>query len=375
MKVEFFRHNLNDKDIDNTTNVLKSIFLTTGSVVKDFEDKFSTYLSCQNVIGVTSCTAALHLTLLAWGIGEGDEVITTPMSFCATSNAILHTGATPVFVDVEEETGNIHADRIEARITEKTKAILPVHLYGQMCDMRKIRRIADRHGLAVIEDAAHCIEGRRDGVRVGEMGDAACFSFYATKNLTSGEGGAIATNDPKKAEALAMLRMHGIDKSATDRYTKKYQHWDMPLLGWKYNMDNIHASLLVHQIDRLDGYWQKRDVIWNRYQEVLRGVKGVSILKTLPGVKHARHLFTIIVTPEKRDTLLWTLQDRGIGVAVNYRAIHLLKYYREHFGYREGDFPAAERIGAGTISLPLYPSLRDDEMNYVTRTVIEIMKG
>jgi len=375
VKIEFFRHNLNQDDFDSTRKVLQSIFLTTGHVVKEFEDKLASFLSCRNVIGVTSCTAALHLTLLAWGIGEGDEVITTPMSFCATSNAILHTGATPVFVDVEEETGNIHADQIEARITEKTKAILPVHLYGQMCDMRKIRRIADRHGLAVIEDAAHCIEGSRDGVRVGEMGDAACFSFYATKNLTSGEGGAIATNDPKKAEALAMLRMHGIDKSATDRYTKKYQHWDMPLLGWKYNMDNIHASLLVHQIDRLDGYWQRRDDIWNRYEKALRGLKGGSILKTLSGVKHARHLFTIIVAPEKRDALLWTLQDRGIGVAVNYRAIHLLKYYREQFGYREGDFPAAERIGAGTISLPLYPSLKDDELSYVIRTVIEALKG
>ena len=355
MKIEFFRHNLNQDDFDSVHEVLQSIFLTTGHVVKAFEDRLAAYLSCRNVIGVTSCTAALHLTLLAWGIGEGDEVITTPMSFCATSNAILHTGATPVFVDVEEETGNIHADRIEARITEKTKAILPVHLYGQMCDMRKIRRIADRHGLAVIEDAAHCIEGSRDGVRVGEMGNAACFSFYATKNLTSGEGGAIATNDPKKAETLAMLRVHGIDKSATDRYTKKYQHWDMPLLGWKYNMDNIHASLLVHQIDRLDGYWQRRDDIWSRYEKALCDVKGVCLLKTLPGVKHARHLFTIIVAPEKRDALLWTLQDRGIGVAVNYRAIHLLQYYREQFGYRAGDFPVAERMGAGTISLPSIP--------------------
>lgn len=375
MKIEFFRHNLNQDDFDSIHEVLQSIFLTTGHVVKEFEDRLASYLSCGNVIGVTSCTAALHLTLLAWGIGEGDEVITTPMSFCATSNAILHTGATPVFVDVEEETGNIHADRIEAGITKKTKAILPVHLYGQMCDMKKIRRIADRHGLVVIEDAAHCIEGRRDGIRVGELGDAACFSFYATKNLTSGEGGAIATNDPKKAEALAMLRMHGIDKSATDRYTKKYQHWDMPLLGWKYNMDNIHASLLVHQIDRLNGYWQKRDGIWNRYEEALRGVKGVAILKTLPDTKHARHLFTILVAPEKRDSLLWTLQDRGVGVAVNYRAIHLLKYYRQQFGYREGNFPSAERIGAGTISLPLYPSLKNDEVDYVIRTVIDVLKG
>lgn len=375
MKIEFFRHNLNQEDFDSIHGVLQSIFLTTGLVVKEFEDRLAAYLSCRNVIGVTSCTAALHLALLAWGIGEGDEVITTPMSFCATSNAILHTGATPVFVDVEEETGNIHADRIEAGITEKTKAILPVHLYGQMCDMKKIRRIADGHGLTVIEDAAHCIEGRRDGIRVGELGDAACFSFYATKNLTSGEGGAISTNNPKKAETLAMLRLHGIDRSATDRYTKKYQHWDMQLLGWKYNMDNIHASLLVHQIDRLAGYWQRRNEIWHRYEEALQGVEGLTILKTLPEARHARHLFTIIVSPGKRDALLWTLQDRGIGVAVNYRAIHLLKYYREQFGYREGDFPAAERIGAGTISLPLYPSLQDDEVDFVIRTVIDSLKG
>jgi dTDP-4-amino-4,6-dideoxygalactose transaminase len=375
VKIEFFRHNLNQDDFDSVHEVLQSIFLTTGHVVKEFEDKLAAYLSCRNVIGVTSCTAALHLALLAWGIGKGDEVITTPMSFCATSNAVLHTGATPVFVDVEEETGNIHADRIEARITGKTKAILPVHLYGQMCDMRQIRRIADRHGLAVIEDAAHCIEGRRDDIQVGQLGDATCFSFYATKNLTCGEGGAIAANDPGKAEALAMLRLHGIDKSATDRYTKKYQHWDMPQLGWKYNMDNIHASLLVHQLDRLERYWQRRNDIWNKYERALRGVKGVDILNTLADVKHARHLFTIIVAPEIRDSVLWTLQDRGIGVAVNYRAIHLLKYYRENFGYREGDFPHAERIGAGTISLPLYPSLKDDEVDYVIRTVTDVVKG
>lgn len=374
MKVEFFRHNLNQDDFDSSKKVLQSIFLTTGNVVRQFEEKFSSYLSCSNVIGVTSCTAALHLSLLALGIGEGDEVITTPMSFCATSNAILHTGATPVFVDVEEETGNIQADLIEGRITEKTKAILPVHLYGQMCDMKKIRQIADRHGLVVIEDAAHCIEGRRDDIRVGQLGDMACFSFYATKSLTCGEGGAIATNEPKKAEELAMLRLHGMDKSATERYTKRYQHWDLPRLGWKYNMDNIHASLLVHQLDRLDQYWERRNDIWSRYEKALRVVKGVSIPKTLPEVKHARHLFTIIVTSERRDSALWNLQEHGIGVAVNYRPIHLLKYYREQFGYREGDFPAAEKIGAGTISLPLYPSLKDDEVDYVVQTVSDALK-
>ncbi|MBA4368365.1 MAG: UDP-4-amino-4,6-dideoxy-N-acetyl-beta-L-altrosamine transaminase [Desulfobacterium sp.] len=369
MNVEFFRHNLNETDIDNVTNVLKSIFLTTGDVTKAFEDELSRYVKAMNAIGVTSCTAALHLCLLAWGIGQGDEVITTPMSFCATSNSILHAGAKPVFVDVEADTGNIDADLIEEKITSKTKAIIPVHLYGQMCDMKKIHQVADKHGLIVIEDAAHCIEGERDGIRVGQLGDAACYSFYATKNITSGEGGAITTNDRARAEHIRMLRLHGIDKSAVDRYTKKYKHWDMPLLGWKYNMDNIHAALLVDQIKRIDDLWKKRDAIWRNYEEKLAGLEGVKILKSSPNLKHARHLFTILVMPEKRDAILWALQDKGIGVAVNYRAIHLLKYYQEALKYREGEFPCAEKIGASTISLPLYPSLTNKEVDYVVCNV------
>lgn len=375
MKVEFFRHNLDETDIVNVTDVLKSIFLTTGQVTKEFEDRLSRYIGSKHAIGVTSCTAALHLCLLAWGIGEGDEVITTPMSFCATSNAIIHAGATPVFVDVEEETGNINAGLIEDKITEKTRAIIPVHLYGQMCDMKKIRQVADRHGLIIIEDAAHCIEGIRDSIRVGELGDAACYSFYATKNITSGEGGAITTNDDGKADLLRALRLHGIDRSAVDRYTKRYQHWDMSVLGWKYNMDNIHAALLVDQIKRIDDLWARRDAVWRVYEERLGGLKGISILKTLPGLRHARHLFTILVEPTRRDAILWAMQERGIGVAVNYRPIHLLLYYRETFGYHEGQYPCAEQIGAGTISLPLYPALSDTEIDYVIQTVTDVLSS
>jgi dTDP-4-amino-4,6-dideoxygalactose transaminase len=373
MKVEFFKHNINAIDIAHVNKVLNSIFLTTGQTVKEFEDAFASCLSVKHVIGVTSCTAALHLCLLAWNIGEGDEVITTPMSFCATSNAVIHAGAKPVFVEVEKETGNINAELIESRITERTKAIMPVHLYGQMCDMKRIREIADRHGLIVIEDAAHCMEGVREGIRVGQLGDAACYSFYATKNITSGEGGAITTNDDGKADLLRALRLHGIDHSAVDRYTKRYQHWDMPVLGWKYNMDNIHAALLVDQIKRIDDLWARRDAVWRFYEESLGGLKGVSILKTLPGLRHARHLFTILVDPARRDAILWALQERGVGVAVNYRPIHLLHYYRETFGYHEGQYPCAEQIGAGTISLPLYPALSDVEIDYVVRTVADVL--
>jgi UDP-4-amino-4-deoxy-L-arabinose-oxoglutarate aminotransferase len=324
---------------------------------------------------VTSCTAALQLSLLAWGIGSGDEVITTPMSFCATVNAILHTGAIPVFVDVEENTGNINAEIIERKITGKTKALLPVHLYGQMCDMKRIRQIADRYGLVIIEDAAHCIEGFRDSVKVGQLGDAACFSFYATKNITSGEGGAIVTNHFDKAELLRVLRLHGIDKSAADRYTKRYKHWDMPVLGWKYNMDNIQAALLLGQLNRIEKLWRRRNEISRRYEDAFGSLKEIDLMKSVPNSRHARHLFTIQVPEDRRDLLLNALQEKGIGVAVNYRSIHLLKYYKEKFGYKEGDFPVAENIGKRTISLPLYPLLKDEEVKYVIKVVSEEVRS
>jgi|Deesub1362A_J573_1020465.scaffolds.fasta_scaffold00522_20 dTDP-4-amino-4,6-dideoxygalactose transaminase len=372
MKIEFYKHSINNNDINHVEKVLRSVFLTTGKVVEEFENKFAQYLCCKNVIGVTSCTAGLHLSLIAWGIKKGDEVITTPMSFCATANAILHAGAIPVFVDVEEETGNINVELIEATITKKTKAILPVHLYGQMCDMKRIKQIAGKYNLIVIEDAAHCIEGIRDGIRVGELGNAACFSFYATKNITCGEGGAIATNDSSKADLLRMLRLHGMNKSAADRYARRYQHWDMPVLGWKYNMSNIQAALLLGQLERIDKLWKKRDKIWRLYEEELSDLKDLKILKTLPKVKHARHLFTILVPSHKRDRILWKLQKSGVGVAVNYRPIHLLSYYRKTFKYKEGDFPIAEEIGRKTISLPLYPSLEEKEVRMVIKTLKKI---
>lgn len=375
MKIEFFKHNIEQDDIKRATDVLNSIFLTTGQVVSEFENSFASYLKGRHAVGVTSCTAALHLSLLAYGIGKGDEVITTPMSFCATSNSILHAGATPVFIDVEKETGNINAELIEAAITKTTKAIMPVHLYGQMCDMKKIRTIADKYGLIVIEDAAHAIEAERDGVKVGELGDTACFSFYATKNITSGEGGAITTNNSEKADLLKTLRLHGIDKSALDRYTKIYQHWDMPVLGWKYNMDNIHAALLIGQLKRIDGLWQKKDEIWRTYEDKLTGIRDLSILKTIGNSRHARHLFTILVGEDRRDSVLHELQDRGIGVAVNYRPIHLLRYYRKTFGYKEGDFPIAEDIGKRTVSLPLYPRLDDTEVYYVIESLKKVLKN
>lgn len=369
MKVEFYRHSIEAGDIENVRKVLGSLFLTTGSEVKEFEESFAAKLSLGHAVGVTSCTAALHLCLIALGIGEGDEVITTPMTFCATSNSIMHAGATPVFIDVESGTANIDASLIEEKITSKTKAIIPVHLYGQMCDMRAIRKIADKHGLYVIEDAAHCIEGSRDGVGVGETADAACFSFYATKNITSGEGGAVATNNHALTERIRMLRQHGMDVNAADRYTGAYRHWDMHALGWKYNMDNIQAALLKGQLERIDAMLARRERIWTRYDDAFSRMANVTPPSCAPNVRHARHLYTLLVPHGSRDNILAALQERGVGVAVNYRPVHLLKYYRERFGYKEGDFPVAESIGASTISLPLYPKLTDAEADYVIASV------
>lgn len=375
MKVEFFKHSVAEEDISRVADILRTVFLTTGAEVAQFENDLGEYLGGQHVTGLTSCTAGLHLALLAWGVGAGDEVITTPMSFCATANAIQHTGAKPVFVDVEPDTGNINAGLIAKAITNRTKAIMPVHLYGQLCDMRAIRRIADDHGLVVIEDSAHCIEGRRDGIAPGQLGDAACYSFYATKNITSGEGGAVSTKDPQKAELLKTLRLHGMDKSAADRYTKKYSHWDMVLLGWKYNMDNIQAALLIGQLSRIEHTCARRRELADRYDEAFSGLPGIRLIQPAPGAQSARHLYTIMVDRGKRDQALAELQERSVGVAVNFRAIHLLRYYRETFGYKEGDFPEAEDIGERTISIPLYPKLGAEEQDYVIKSVTEVTGG
>jgi len=370
-KIEFFKHSIDEGDIERVNSVLRSIFLTTGREVEKFEQNFSRYIGRGYTVGLSSCTAALHLSLIALGVGPGDEVITTPMSFCATANAILHAGARPVFVDVEEETGNLNAELIESVITKKTRAIMPVHIYGQMCDMKGISEIAKKYNLKLIEDAAHAIEASRDNIRVGQLSHTVCFSFYATKSITSGEGGAVSTDNKEITETLKILRLHGIDKGAAERYTKRYQHWDMPLPGWKYNMDNIQAALLMGQLERIEDLWQRRDALWRLYEEELGNIAGIRVLKTLPNVRHARHLFTVLVPPGKRDSLLSALQNRDIGIAVNYRPIHLLKHYRETFRYTEGNYPVAEEIGRRTISLPLYPSLEKADVIYIVKVLKE----
>ncbi|MBF0504465.1 MAG: DegT/DnrJ/EryC1/StrS family aminotransferase [Candidatus Omnitrophica bacterium] len=367
MKVEFYKHNLGVEEQQKVLECLSGIFLTTGQYVKDFENRFAQYLGLKNVVGLTSCTAALHLSLLALDIGPGDEVITTPMTFIATANAILYVGAKPVFVDVEPQTGLIDPLLIEAAITSRTKAIIPVHLYGQMCDMKAISKIAHKYNLKLIEDCAHCVEGVRDGVRPGQLSDAACYSFYATKNLTCGEGGAVACNDDSLAQRLMTLRQHGMSKSAADRYTGAYQHWDMTELGWKYNMSNIQAALLIPQIDRIEERWQKRDLLYKLYRHHINKISYLNAPKIVDGVKSAYHLFTIKVPADQRDALLGRLNSNDIGCAVNYRAVHLLTFYKDEFGYKLNTFPKAEQFGFETISLPFWIGLAESQVEHVAR--------
>jgi dTDP-4-amino-4,6-dideoxygalactose transaminase len=370
--IPFYHHDLGTPELAAVAEVLRGPMLTTGATVAQFEQRFAQYLGINHVLGLTSCTGGLHLALLALGIGPGDEVITTPMTFIATSTAIIETGATPVLVDVEPDTGLLDVGNVEAAITPRTRAVLPVHLYGQMCDMRAFRVLADRYDLRLIEDAAHCIEGMRDGVRPGQLGDAACFSFYATKNMTCGEGGAIAVNDAKLAEKLRLLRLHGMTKTAADREREGYQHWDMVELGWKYNMDNIQAALLLPQLERLERNWQKRQALVQRYVRGLQGIPGLRWPATHTSVKHAHHLFPVWVDPSMRDATILELQRRKIGIVVNYRAIHLLTWLRERFGFQPGTFPNAERIGNSTLSLPLYPTMPVDHVDRVAASLRQI---
>ena len=376
-KIEFFKHNLTEEDLDRACQVMRSTFLTTGPQVAAFEKKLAQYLESPEAVGLTSCTGAMHLVLLKHGIGEGDEVITTPMTFVATATAILEAGATPVFVDVCPQSGLLLPEAVDAAVSPKTRAILPVHLYGRMVDMRGFARVAAKHGLLLLEDAAHCLEGSRDQVRPGQLSAAACFSFYATKSMTCGEGGALVCRSPEDAAWYRSARHHGISKNASSRYTQKYEHWDMEMMGWKYNMDDIQAALLLHQIDRLDTYRQRRQDLENLYRELLADVAGLDFLEApAPGELSGHHLLTVLLPPQvDRDEVIRLVQEMGVGCAVNYRAVHVLRYFRERYGYRPEDFPNAYQIGQRTISLPLYPRLTEAEVTRVCDTLKKVVSA
>lgn len=370
IRIPFYRHDLGGPELEEMARVLAQPILTTGEFVETFERRFAELLGVPHAIGVNSCTGALHMALLALDIGPGDEVITTPLTFIATPAAIWEAGATPVFVDVEPDTGNLDAARVDAAITPRTKAIMPVHLYGQMCDMAALRTIADRHNLAIIEDCAHCVEGERDGIRPGQVSEAACFSFFATKNLACGEGGALVCNDAGLDRRFRLLRLHGMDKDANDRHRDGYSHWDMVELGWKYNMSNVEAALLLPQMDRLAVKLERRERLAARYDALIDAIPGVARPAVLPG-RHARHLYTIQV--DQRDRVLVELQKAQVEVVVNFRAVHLFSYPRRRLGHQPGDFPIAEAIGDRCLSLPFYPHMPEDYVDMTCERLAGIM--
>jgi dTDP-4-amino-4,6-dideoxygalactose transaminase len=372
-RIPFYRHDLGAPEVEAFRAALEGPILTTGETVAEFERRFATAIGSRHAVGVTSCTGGLHLALLALGIGPGDEVITTPMTFIATATAILQAGARPVFVDVEPDTGNLDASRVEEAITPRTRAIMPVHLFGQLCDMRALRAVADRHGIAIVEDAAHAIEGRRDGVRPGDLSEAACFSFYATKSLTAGEGGAIACRDGALAEQLRLLRLHGMTSSAAARERSGYEPWDMVAMGWKYNMDNLQAAILLPQLERLRANWERRQALAARYVEQLRRIDRVSVPAVRDGVDHAWHLFVVWVDGVERNAVVAGLEREEVGVTVNYPPVHLTSWFRRAYGYRPGAFPAAERIGAAAITLPLYATMPPAHVDAVVERLARVV--
>jgi UDP-4-amino-4-deoxy-L-arabinose-oxoglutarate aminotransferase len=370
-RVEFYKHDLGEAEIASLTETVRSLFLTLGPRVGLFERAFGEFLGHEHVVGVSSCTMGLVLALGALGIGPGDEVITTPMTFISTPNAALFHGAVPVFADVDRNTGLIDPKAVEAAITPKTRAVIAVHLYGQLADMKELRAICDRHHLALVEDAAHAIEAEKDGVRVGDLGDATVFSFYATKTMTSGDGGAIVVKDVALRDRLRRLRNHGVTKDAASRHGGRYVHWDMVEFGYKAAMTDVEAALLLPQIGWLNARRDRREAIARRYQDALRGRVDIDLMAC--SGRHSHHLFTVLTPPRLRDRVLDGLAERGIGAAVNYRAVHTLAYYKERFGYARDAFPVAAEIGERTISLPLYPQLTDREVDRVVAVLGETL--
>lgn len=373
-RYDFFKHDLGDSEIKEIRQVFDGTILTTGEKTRDFEKLFADYTGRKFALGVTSCTAAMHLSLLAHNIGPGDEVITTPLTFVATALSIMKTGAKPVFVDVESTTGNINANLIKRAITNKTKAILPVHLYGQMCDMNSIAEIAKSNGLKVFEDCAHSLESSRNGVRPGDLSETANYSFFATKAITCGEGGAIVTDNEDVFNKLKLLRLHGMNKTAEDRYKEGYQHWDVEIFGWKYNMDNIQAAILLPQLQRIKSNVEKRQKLSMIYDFELDSHPLIRKPEVVPNSFHARHLYTIWVPAKIRDSVISDLMKQGVGLGVNYRAIHTTKLLSDRFGYQNGDFPNAEKIGNETISLPLYPNMPEQHVIEVSRILKEVVE-
>jgi dTDP-4-amino-4,6-dideoxygalactose transaminase len=357
------------EEIDEVRQVLESGWLGTGPRVQAFESQLAAYKGVDPacVVAVNSCTAALHLSFVAAGLGPDDEVVTTPMTFCATVNAILHAGARPVLADVDPRTMNIDPEALARAITPRTRAIVPVHFAGRPCDMSAIMALAEKHGLLVIEDCAHAIETTFRGRHAGTFGEYGCFSFYVTKNVVTGEGGLVMTRTPELAARVKVLSLHGMNRDAWKRFSADgYKHYQVTECGFKYNMTDMQAAIGIHQLRRVERTLARRCEIWSAYDDAFSDLPLTLPAAPEPDTLHARHLYTVLVDAERagisRDEFLVALTEQRIGVGVHYMSVPEHPYYQEKLGWRPEAFPNAARIGRQTVSLPLSPSMTDDDV-------------
>lgn len=372
---------IEEEEIREVEATLRSGWLGTGPKTKLFEQRFMAYTGAQHAVALNSATAGLHLALDALGIGPGDEVIVPTMTFAATANVVIHVGATPVFADCDPLTFNIDPLAIERAITPRTRAIIPVHFAGRPCDMDAIMAIARRHKLRVIEDAAHATETWYRGKKVGVIGDVAAFSFYSTKNIVTGEGGMVTTNDAGLADAIRIRSLHGISRDAWKRYSAEgYQPYDCLYPGFKYNMMDIQASLGIHQLAKVERFWERRERYWQMYNQAFGQLE--ELITPAPDeadTKHARHLYTLLLDIDRlkvdRYTVMNMLKDENIGTGVHFIALHLHSLFRERLGHKRGDFPNAEYVSDRTLSLPLSPKLTEADVQDVIAAVYRVVKA
>ncbi len=365
---------IDQDEIDEAVRCLESGWIGTGPRVARFEKEFGSYKGEPFAAAVSSCTAAMHLSVLAAGIGAGDEVITTPMTFCATVNAIVHAGATPVLADIDPLTMNIDPAKVEERITAKTKAILPVHFAGRAANMDALTEIATRRGLKLIEDCAHAIETEYHGRKAGTFGDFGCFSFYATKNVTTGEGGMVLTKNEEDLARIKMLALHGMSKDAWKRFSDEgYKHYFVVETGFKYNMMDLQAALGIHQLRRVESNWLRREEIWRQYNAAFGGLPVTLPAAPEANTRHAYHLYTILIDDKRagigRDEFLDEMTANNVGVGVHYLSVPEHPVYQEKFGWRPEDYPNALSVGRQTVSLPLSAGLTDAEVSRVIEVV------
>ena len=369
---------IEEDEIQEVVSTLRSGWLTTGSKVYKFQDAFAKYKNVSGAAALSSCFAALHLAFLATKIEQGDEVITTPMTFCATINAIIHTKAIPVLADIDPKTMNIDPQEAERKITSRTKTILPVHFGGRPCDLEKLTKICQKNGLNMIEDCAHAIEAEYHGVKTGTSGDFGCFSFYANKNITTGEGGMLIAKDEEFLEKVKCLSMHGISRNAWKRFGGvNFEQYDVKEPGLKYNMTDIQASIGIHQLKKIETYWKRRQEIWETYEQEFAEMPIQTPSPPEKNTKHAYHLYTILIDEEitkiKRNLFIKKMNEKKVGVSVHYLSIPEYTYYQQKFQWRPEDYPNAYKISQQTVSLPLHPKLNDDDVAFIVKAVKEVL--